>query len=149
MKKNDKQLTPNYWKVFLGIFLLFISLAGYSQSVAINTTSAPANSAAGLDVDFATKGLLITRIALTSTTSPSPLTAHVAGMMVFNTATAGDVIPGLYFNDGAKWVPTLPPAGTANGDMQYWNGTAWIIIPTGLPGQKLVINSSGVPAWSN
>ena len=147
--KKEKQLIRSYRKAFIGIFLLFISLTGYSQSVAINTTSAPANSAAGLDVDFATKGLLVTRVALTSSTSPTPLTAHVAGMMVYNTATAADVVPGLYFNDGTKWVSTLPPAGTATGNMQYWNGTAWVIIQTGSPGQKLVINSSGVPTWSN
>jgi hypothetical protein len=132
------------------IILLIISTTGFSQNVGISPAgTTPPDPAAGLDVNFTDKGLLISRVALTSSTSPAPLTAHVVGMMVYNTATAGDVIPGLYFNDGTKWVSTLPPAGTATGNMQYWNGTAWVIISTGLPGQKLVINSSGVPAWSN
>ncbi|MFK5959302.1 MAG: hypothetical protein QM495_10615, partial [Lutibacter sp.] len=49
------------------------------------------------------KGFLPPRVALTSTTSASPLAAHVAGMVVYNTATAGDVIPGLYVNNGTAW----------------------------------------------
>src|SRR5690606_9320337 len=38
----------------------------------------------------------------------APLTAHVEGMTIYNTATAGTgataVTPGYYYNDGAKWV---------------------------------------------
>ena len=129
--------------------MLFVASMAFSQNVAINTTGASANVAAGLDVNYPDKGLLISRVALTSTTSASPLSAHVAGMMVYNTATIADVLPGLYYNNGTKWVATLPPAGTANGDMQYWDGTKWVVIPTGLPGQKLVLNNAGVPTWSN
>jgi hypothetical protein len=131
------------------ITLLVITLSGHSQNVAINTTLAPANAAAGLDIDFATKGLLISRVALTGTASFAPLSAHTAGMMVYNTATTGDVKPGLYYNDGTKWVASVPPAGNANGDLQYWNGTAWVTLPAGEPGQKLQITSAGIPAWSN
>ncbi|MFV0390275.1 MAG: hypothetical protein ACK5KP_00040, partial [Paludibacteraceae bacterium] len=56
------------------------------------------------DANASTKGLLLPRVVLTSTTSFAPLTAHVAGMTVYNTATAGDVTPGYYYNDGSKWV---------------------------------------------
>ena len=51
-----------------------------------------------------TKGLLLPRVELSSTTDASPLTAHVKGMFVYNTATAVDVKPGIYYNDGSKWV---------------------------------------------
>jgi len=50
-----------------------------------------------------TKGLLYPRVALTATTSPAPLTAHVEGMTVYNTDSVNDVTPGLYYNDGSKW----------------------------------------------
>jgi hypothetical protein len=50
------------------------------------------------------KGLLLTRVALSQTTSSAPLSTHVKGMIVYNTATAGDVTPGYYYNDGIKWV---------------------------------------------
>ena len=43
--------------------------------------------------------------------------------------------------------PTIS-AGTNIGDMQYWNGTAWVMVPVGEPGQFLKLTASGVPAWS-
>jgi len=63
-----------------------------------------------------TKGLLLPRVALVSTTSSSPLTAHVAGMEVFNTDTTGDVTPGTYYDDGTKWVKS--------------GGTKWFYMPS-------------------
>ncbi|PKG42563.1 hypothetical protein, partial [Psychroflexus sp. MES1-P1E] len=36
--------------------------------------------------------------------------------------------------------------GTTAGDMQYWNGTAWIIVAPGITGQVLTF-VSGVPTW--
>ncbi|MBB4805553.1 hypothetical protein HNP38_000825 [Chryseobacterium defluvii] len=77
-------------------------------NVGINTSSPDSNAV--LDVVSSDKGLLPPRVSLTSTSSASPLTAHVAGMIVYNTATAGDVTPALYYNDGTKWV--LGGAGT-------------------------------------
>jgi len=43
---------------------------------------------------------------------------------------------------------TNKPEGTSVGDMQYWDGTKWVAIPVGQPGQYLQLNSSGLPAWS-
>jgi hypothetical protein len=66
------------------------------------------------------------RIALTATNSAGPLAAHVAGMIIYNTATAGtapnNVTPGVYYNDGTKWVAAKGISGngitttTNNGD---------------------------------
>ncbi|MEI6748884.1 MAG: hypothetical protein WCM93_06965 [Bacteroidota bacterium] len=39
--------------------------------------------------------------------------------------------------------------GTAIGQMQYWNGTAWVTVATGLAGQLLTVNPSGIPEWQN
>jgi hypothetical protein len=49
------------------------------------------------------KGLLLPRVALSSTTLPGPMSAHIPGMLVYNTATEYDVTPGAYYNDGDKW----------------------------------------------
>lgn len=38
------------------------------------------------------------------------------------------------------------PVGTQIGDMQYWNGTDWIMIPVGSNGQVLTL-LDGVPTW--
>ena len=66
------------------------------------------------------KGLLLPKVALTAANSPSPLSAHVAGMCVYNTATVGTggnaVTPGEYYNDGTEWLrmPTSPWNVTGN-----------------------------------
>lgn len=40
------------------------------------------------------------------------------------------------------------PKGDQPGDMRYWNGTMWVNIPAGQPGQYLQIGTTGVPQWS-
>ena len=135
--------------IFSLVFSMFFFVTGFSQNVSISSTGLiPANHAAGLDLNFADKGLLIPRVALTGTTSFSPLASHVAGMVVYNTATSGDVVPDYYFNDGTKWSPISLKANNA-GDIQYWDGTNWVIIPIGSSGQMLQVNSSGIPTWSS
>lgn len=55
------------------------------------------------------KGLLLPKVSLLSTTNAAPLPAHIAGMIVYNTATvnntlvATNVYPGIYYNDGSAW----------------------------------------------
>lgn len=148
MRKLKKTPHKKIAKGFFSLFLfMVISLTGFSQSVSINATGNPPNASAGVDIDFANKGLLIPRVALTGTAISAPIAAHVAGMIVYNIATIGNVTPGFYFNDGAKWVSTIV-SGNAAGEMQYWNGTAWVSIPAGIPGQLLQLNASGIPSWS-
>lgn len=48
---------------------------------------------------------------------------------------------------GGFCIPSFPP-GTNVGDMQYWNGTAWVVLPVGTTGQTLKLNASHVPTWS-
>ena len=148
MKIKIKIRIINLIKVLSGLlFFLMISTECISQNAGISPAgSILPDTAAGLDVNFTSKGMLIPRIALTGTANFSPLTAHVAGMVVYNTATTGDVTPGIYFNDGVKWIAVIPTSNTA-GDMQYWNGITWVTIPSGLPGYKLQVNASGVPVW--
>ena len=40
------------------------------------------------------------------------------------------------------------PSGINPGDMQYWNGSAWIMVPVGQPGQYLQLSASSIPAWT-
>jgi hypothetical protein len=56
------------------------------------------------ETSVGTKGLLLPRVALVSTDNAYPLTKHIVAMQVFNTNTDGDVTPGVYYNDGTKWV---------------------------------------------
>ena len=83
--------------------LLLSATISFSQ-VKIGSNPTVINANAVLDVESASKGILFPRLPLTATTNPSPLTSHVAGMQVYNTATGTDVDPGIYYNDGTKWV---------------------------------------------
>ena len=98
-------------KILLFTIIIF-ALAGIAnaQSVGINSDGSTPDASAMLDVKSTTKGLLPPRIALTAINSASPVTSPAAGLLVYNTATAGtapnNVVPGYY----------------------YWNGTAWIVL---------------------
>ncbi len=62
------------------------------------------NPNAILELDSYNKGLVLPRLALVSTSSPLPLSSFSEGMLVYDTATAGDVTPGIYYSDGTKWI---------------------------------------------
>lgn len=79
----------------------------------VTGSSSLANFNALLELESNNKGLLLPRVSLTSTTSASPLSAHVAGMTVYNIATPiNDVSQGYYFNDGTKWVRIIDGKGS-------------------------------------
>lgn len=44
---------------------------------------------------------------------------------------------------------TNKPSGNKVGDIQYWNGTSWVILSAGTTGQVLTISSSGLPVWQD
>lgn len=90
-------------KIIITNIITFILLGANAQTnVGIGTTSPNANAI--LDITSTNKGLLLPRLALSATANATPLSSHVAGMTVYNTATANDVTPGYYYNTGTKWV---------------------------------------------
>ena len=94
--------------IVAGVVLLLTVTLGYSQTGIGTTTPDPD---AQLEISATNKGVLITRVELSGTNLSAPLNSHVAGMIVYNTATNGSgstaVTPGFYYNDGTKWVRTL------------------------------------------
>ncbi|MEI7595082.1 MAG: DUF1566 domain-containing protein [Bacteroidota bacterium] len=40
------------------------------------------------------------------------------------------------------------PVGTNIGDVQYWNGTNWAVLPIGEAEQVLTVSSSNIPVWT-
>ncbi|MDM1396651.1 hypothetical protein [Myroides odoratimimus] len=66
-------------------------------------TSPDINADAMFEVESTNKGLLLPRVELTSTDKSAPMSAHVAGMTVYNTKAQNDVLVGFYYNDGNKW----------------------------------------------
>ncbi len=104
-------------KIIFSICL--ISLSSFGQ-VGINTQNP--NNDSYLELSSTDKGLLIPRLNLVALNNPSPLSSHVAGMMVFNTVSSGTteniVYPGLYINSGASW-ERLEPNTTQLGELKY------------------------------
>lgn len=85
----------------------FISTSLFAQ-VGINTTT-PGSSAI-LDISSSDKGVLMPRVALTSTIVEAPVTSPEMGLLIFNTATDGSgdtaVAPGYYYwdSDESEWL---------------------------------------------
>lgn len=134
-------------KFTLAIFvILFLSHIATAQ-IGIGTNN-PDPSAA-LDISSSDKGLLPPRVALVTTISPAPVTNPATGLLVYNTATSGstpsNVAPGYYYWNGVNWYPVINK-GNAYGEMQYWDGSKWLLITLGLNGQVLTI-CNGKPQW--
>jgi len=97
----------NYFRLsfFYLLFIAFISTSVSAQIVQkYGDNNGTININSVLELESSNKGLLLPRILLVSTTLSNPLSAHVPGMTVYNTATIGDVTPGIYTNSGAAWV---------------------------------------------
>lgn len=81
------------------------------------------------------KGFLLTRLELQSSDLPNPLSSHVAGMIVYNTATAGtspnNVTPGLYYDNGSNWIKMTtktPKFGDIKNGFQSTDHNGWFIV---------------------
>jgi hypothetical protein len=151
-----KTITKTRFIIIAAIFNFLFSLGNlsYSQNVGFNTTGSLPNPSALVDIDASplnNKGLLIPRVSLTQTSSNTPIGAAIAtSLLVYNTATINDVIPGYYYWDGATWVrlstgaagPTGPTG--ANGI----DGVTGPQGPAGVNGINGVTGSQG-PAGTN
>jgi hypothetical protein len=122
-------------------------LTVFAQNVGIGTTTP--DSSALLDVHSNNKGFLPPRVALTATNIASPINNPAIGLLVYDTVAAGNppynVAPGYYYWNGTSWYPVVNK-GKAFGDMQYWDGYKWILIPIGTQGQVLTV-CGGIPVW--
>lgn len=136
----------------ISILTIMLISAVASAQVKIGGTDGTPNINAMLDIEATNKGVLLPRVALTATTAAAPLNAHVAGMTVYNTATAGDVLPGQYYNDGTKWQRVLNPSDISNlpntQNTTVYSASkngGWGLLDLGLSGQNLSkINLTGI-----
>jgi hypothetical protein len=95
-------------KILFFIVALFLTSFLHAQT-GIGTTTP--NASAKLDITSSDKGFLPPRVALTAANVFTPITgtsSAAAGLLVYNTATAGsipnNVVPGYYFWNGTLWV---------------------------------------------
>jgi hypothetical protein len=151
----------NYFRLsfFFLVFIAFISTSVSAQIVQkYGDNNGAINSNSVLELESSNKGLLLPRLALTSTTAVTPLSAHVQGMTVYNTATAGDVTPGIYTNSGAAWVRVTDSAilssylpltgGSISGQLRSTvvTGTAPFAVDSTTPVTNLSIGGNAATA---
>ncbi|MDI3479892.1 MAG: hypothetical protein PWQ14_1038 [Rikenellaceae bacterium] len=130
-----------------------------AQNLGIGPDTFDPDASAGVEMKFTNKGLLIPRVALTNTSSASPITSPATSLLVYNTATTGDVTPGFYYWNGSAWVRFATGTSVINGSgaatrVAFWSGTNTISsnanlywdntnsrlgIGTSVPGAKLDI----------
>jgi Chaperone of endosialidase/Collagen triple helix repeat (20 copies) len=98
--------------LLLTLILVSLSVFAFGQNVGINTTGAVPDASAALDIDYPNKGLLIPRVALTSTTDVITIPAPTTSLLVYNNnaAMTGGAL-GYWYWDGAAWVQAIGPAG--------------------------------------
>lgn len=140
-----------YVRPILSILLTFIFAGNLAVAqVAINPDGSPPAPSAMLDINAPDRGFLPPRLELTAANLPDPVQNPASGLLIYNTRTSGSgaemVTPGYYNWNGDRWIPVSPPGGANQGDMAYWNGSGWVIIPAGGYGESLIF-CNGVPTW--
>lgn len=127
-----------------------------AQNVGIGIASP--NPSAKLEISATNQGVLLPRIALTSTTDATTISnGNVPSLLVYNTTTASDVTPGFYYWTGAIWqrmgvqqdvdwyrAGSTQPAASIN-DNIYTNGN--VGIQNTAPDTKLQIGSRGAGTY--
>ncbi len=89
--------------IFLTFTIVLMCIAtGIAQNVGINSDGSTPDASAGLDIKYATKGVLIPRVDITDLSSPSPVTSPAISLIVYNTNT--NTGTGFFYWDGNKWV---------------------------------------------
>lgn len=115
-------------------FLVFFTSVLKGQ-VGIGTETP--NSSSILELNSNNKGMLINKVSLVSSILSTPLSAHIEGMLVYNDNTAGtppnNVIPGLYYNDGTKWINisnslTNPKIGDIKNSVSNVDHNGWYLL---------------------
>jgi uncharacterized protein (TIGR02145 family) len=105
----------------------------------VSTTLQSADPSAALEIKSDAKGILIPRMLAASRTA---IQNPSEGLMVYQT----DESIGFWYYSQSQWRYLNQSSGVVSGDMQYWDGQKWVVIPIGTEGETLLI-CDGVPTW--
>lgn len=141
-------------KTLKTLLIAIAILASYTLTaqVAVTTDGSSAAGSAMLDVKSTDKGMLIPRVALTGTTDVTTISSPAVSLLVYNTATAGDVTPGFYYWNGTAWTPMAgsSSSGTHYVGELYGGGVVFWVDYTGQHGLiASMVDLSISQAWSN
>ena len=120
------------------IIFFFLSFAYISiAQVGIGTNSP--NGSSMLEINATNKGVLIPRVTLTGSTDATTIATPATSLLIYNTATTSDVVPGYYYNSGTSGSPVWIRLNTSSlvtgansGETIRWNSSTskWQITGT-------------------
>jgi hypothetical protein len=123
------------------LFMLFFSSAfAQSAGVSINETGTAPDASAILDISSQDRGVLFPRMTESERLAMPNVTQ---GLVVYQT----DAVQGFWVYNGSQWAQ-FPTVGQQAGDIQYWDGTQWLMVPPGSTGQVLMLSDTGLPVWA-
>jgi uncharacterized protein (TIGR02145 family) len=140
---DKKILLSNKMKkpLFLTVVLaLILQVTSFSQSIKLNNED-DAGSAM-LEVNSASKGILIPNVTLTGTSDGTTIPSAAASLLVYNTASVSDVIPGYYYNSGTVISPVWTRLSTGTSTGTAGDGSETKV----TPGTNVTITGSGTQA---
>lgn len=99
------------------ILLFVLAFIGYSSYAQIGIGTKTPDESSALDVKLPNKGVLLSRVSLTGTTDITTIPSAANSLTVYNTATAGDVVPGYYYWNtvAAKWIRLIDSSSSSGG----------------------------------
>ena len=80
------------------VLCLILQFSSFGQSIKLNNQN-DAGSAM-LDVSSPSKGIMIPNVALTGSTDATTIISPAVSLLVYNTATVSDILPGYFYNSG-------------------------------------------------
>jgi uncharacterized protein (TIGR02145 family) len=119
------------------LFFLFLSASTFAQT-GIGTTTPHAS--AQLEVSSTTKGFLPPRL---TTIQRNAIANPATGLQIYNITTNT-----LEYKTVSGWVSLISnPNGVNSGEMQYWDGSAWVVIPSSTNDGAILSVVGGIPTW--
>jgi uncharacterized protein (TIGR02145 family) len=129
------------------VLALMLQVTSFGQSIKLNNAGDPGS--AMLEVNSASKGILIPNVTLTGTTDATTIASPAVSLLVYNTATVSDVQPGYYYNSGTPGSPvwTRLSTGTSTGtagdgsETKVEGGTNITVTGSGTQASPYIVNA--------
>jgi hypothetical protein len=119
----------NILKKSIFVFCLLIILTTSTKAQVGIGTNSP-NESSKLEINATNKGVLIPRVTLTGITDATTIATPATSLLVYNTATTSDVVPGYYYNSGTSGSPVWIRLNTSSlvtgansGETIRWNSS--------------------------
>ncbi len=101
-------------------------------------TSSP-NTSAKVEVDATNKGVLLPRVTLTGSTDATTIATPATSLLVYNTATVSDVVPGYYYNSGTSGSPVWIRLNTSSTGVTTFNGSTTGLTPSSATSDAITL----------